>query len=143
MKVERHEGYAIVRSSSEISTKQGLPYFLGLSGETVGAKGICMHIVIIPPGSAAEPHSHSEYETAIYMLKGRVDCRFGQQLEETATIDEGNLLYIGPNVMHQPINRSPDQPAVAIVARNDPNEQEHVIRHHTETLLGTARDHSR
>jgi uncharacterized RmlC-like cupin family protein len=29
-------------------------------------------------------------------------------------------------VPHQPINLSDTEPAIAIVARNDPNEQEHV-----------------
>jgi uncharacterized RmlC-like cupin family protein len=38
------------------------------------------------------------------------------------------MIYIGPNVLHQPINLSDSEPAVAIVARNDPDEQEHVIR---------------
>lgn len=132
MDVEKHSGYAIVRASSEVLTKQGLPYFVGLSGDTVGARGICMHVVVIPAGSMAEPHSHSNYETAIYMLSGRVECRFGDNLEETAILEPGNLLYIGPNVVHQPINLSDTVPAVAIVSRNDPNEQEHVVRRNAE-----------
>ena len=32
-----------------------------------------------------------------------------------------------PDVPHQPVNLSDTEPAQAIVVRNDPNEQEHVI----------------
>jgi hypothetical protein len=38
----------------------------------------------------------------------------------------GDFLFIPPGVPHQPTNLSSTQSAVAIVARNDPNEQEHV-----------------
>jgi uncharacterized RmlC-like cupin family protein len=37
-----------------------------------------------------------------------------------------DFLFIPPDVPHQPINLSDTEPAIAIVARNDPNEQEHV-----------------
>jgi uncharacterized RmlC-like cupin family protein len=38
----------------------------------------------------------------------------------------GDFLFIPPGVPHQPINVSATEPAIAIVARNDPQEQEHV-----------------
>ncbi|MCL4465707.1 MAG: cupin domain-containing protein [Chloroflexi bacterium] len=125
MVVEQHKGYAIVRPSTKFISKQGLTNFLGLSGENVGAKGLCMNIVVIPPGKSAEPHCH-ESETAIYVMQGTIVTRFGEGLQEEAETCEGSFLYIGPYTWHQPVNRS-DREAVAIIARNDPNEQEHVI----------------
>ena len=53
-----------VRPDRETATLQKLPYFVGISGTTAGAKGISMNLVIIPAGGAAEPHFHRDYETA-------------------------------------------------------------------------------
>lgn len=131
MEIEKHEGFVIVRAPAEIESKQRLPYFVGLSGQNVGAQGISMNLVVIPAGKAAEAHSHSNFETAIYVVKGRVLCKYGDGLAESAIVEAGNFLYIGPNVWHQPINLSETEDAVAIVARNDPNEQEHVILYET------------
>ena len=66
-----------IRPEREVLTKQRLPYFVGISGETVGARGLSMHMVVIPPGAKADPHSHRGYETGIYVLEGRVETRYG------------------------------------------------------------------
>jgi uncharacterized RmlC-like cupin family protein len=125
VEIERHNGYAIVRASQATVSKQGLTNFVGLSGENVGATGLCMNVVVIPAGKSAEPHCHQS-ETAIYMLKGKVVTKFGEGLAEEAEVEEGNFLYIGSMTWHQPINPTTTD-AVAIVARNDPYEQENVI----------------
>jgi uncharacterized RmlC-like cupin family protein len=39
-----------LRPDREVMTRQRLPYFMGISGQTVGARGLSMHIVVIPPG---------------------------------------------------------------------------------------------
>jgi uncharacterized RmlC-like cupin family protein len=54
-----------IRPEVEVMTRQGLPYFIGISGETVGAKGLAMHVVVIPPGARAAPHVHVGYESGI------------------------------------------------------------------------------
>jgi uncharacterized RmlC-like cupin family protein len=56
-----------------------LPYYVGISEITAGAKNISMNLIVIPPAGAAEPHLHKGYETAIYLLKGRADTRYGEQ----------------------------------------------------------------
>jgi len=116
-----------IRPSVETMSRQRLPYFIGVSEATVGAKGLCMHLVVIPPGGAAEPHLHRGYETAIYLLKGRVETRYGQGLQQSVINEQGDFIFIPPDVPHQPINLSTTEPAWAIVARNDPNEQENVV----------------
>jgi uncharacterized RmlC-like cupin family protein len=40
--------------------------------------------------------------------------------------EAGDFIFIPANVPHQPVNLSDTEPAQAIVARNDPNEQESV-----------------
>ena len=116
-----------VRVENEIMTRQKLPYYLGISKDTTGAQGISMNRVVIPPGGKAEPHYHKDFETAIYLLEGRVDTRYGKGLKQSILTETGDFLYIPPGVPHQPVNLSATEPAVAIVSRNDPNELENVV----------------
>jgi uncharacterized RmlC-like cupin family protein len=115
-----------VRPAQEVMTRQRLPYFLGISGATVGARGLSMHIVVIPPGAAAEPHRHVGYETGIYVLEGRVLTRWGEALEHEIVSEAGDFLFVPPGVPHEAVNLSQTEPARAVVARNDPAEQDKV-----------------
>lgn len=121
-----------VRTPAEIMTKQRLPYFVGISAATAGARSLAMNIVCIPPGGAAEPHVHRGYETAIYLLEGRVMTRYGPGLARSMINEAGDFLYIPAGVPHQPVNLSDTEPARAIVARNDANEQESVVLYDPE-----------
>lgn len=116
-----------IRPEQEITTLQNLPYFLGISGQTVGASGLSMHLVVIPPGAKAEPHIHVGYETGIYVLEGKVLTRWGDNLENEVISTSGEFLFIPPGVPHDATNQSQTKPARAIVARNDPAEQDKVI----------------
>ena len=116
-----------IRPGHAVSTRQGLPYFLGVSGGTAGARGLSMHLVVIPPGARAEPHAHRGYETAIYVLEGRVETRWGEGLAASVVSEAGDFLFIPPGVPHEAINLSASEPARAIVARNDPAEQDNVV----------------
>jgi uncharacterized RmlC-like cupin family protein len=107
-------------------TRQGLRQFVGISGANSGARGLSMNRVVIPPGGRAEPHRHVGSESAIYLLQGTVETRYGERLERRVINRAGDFLFIPPGVPHQPINLSATEPAIAIVARNDPEEQEHV-----------------
>jgi uncharacterized RmlC-like cupin family protein len=118
-------GLAVVRPEAETLSRQRLPYFVGVSGASAGSSRISMNLVVIPPLSAAEPHSHRGYETAVYMMKGRVDVRYGPDLGSLLTLEEGDFLFIPADVPHQPVNLD-TEPAQCIVARNDANEQESV-----------------
>ncbi|MCG6970170.1 MAG: cupin domain-containing protein [Gammaproteobacteria bacterium] len=116
-----------VKTPQEITTRQKLPYFVGISRQTAGAKSISMNLVVIPPGGIAEAHYHKNFETGIYVLEGEVETRFGEGLEQSVINGPGDFIFIPPNLPHQPINLSHDKPAKAIVVRNDPNEQENVV----------------
>jgi uncharacterized RmlC-like cupin family protein len=129
-KGDHSNGVVVVRPAAEIMSRQRLPYYVGISEVTAGAKNISMNLIIIPPAAAAEPHLHKGYETAIYLLKGRVDTRYGEQLENSVICEAGDFIYINADVPHQPINLSATETALALVARNDANEQEHVVTYH-------------
>ena len=115
-----------IRPDRAIDTLQRLPYFIGVSGSTVQATGLSMHLVVIPPGARAEPHLHIGYETGIYVLEGRVETRYGEGLTQSVISEAGDFLFVPPGVPHEAINLSPTEPARAIVARNDPAEQDKV-----------------
>lgn len=115
-----------VRPSTTIDTLQKLPNYVGISEATTGAQGISMNMVVIPPGAKAEPHFHKGFETAIYLLKGRVETLYGEGLQQSVINEAGDFIFIPANVPHQPRNLSNTEAAIALVARNDPNEQESV-----------------
>ena len=125
MEVDKQEVQAI-RPNQEVMTRQRLPYFVGISGKTVGAQGLSMHVVVIPPGAKAEPHVHVGYETGIYVLEGRVLTRWGPALEHETVSEAGDFLFVPSGVPHEAINLSTTEPARAVVARNDPAEQDKV-----------------
>ncbi len=116
-----------VRPTTEELSRQQLPYFVGISQESAGALGISMNMIVIPPGGAAQPHIHRGYETAIYILEGRVQTFYGPGLAQSTINETGDFMFIPADVPHQPVNLSHNQPARAIVARNDANEQESVV----------------
>ena len=116
-----------VRPEREILTHQRLPYFVGISGETAGSRGLSLHMVVIPPGGVAAPHLHRGYETAIYVLEGRVETRYGPGLRQRVISAAGDFLFIPADMPHQAFNLSDSEAARAIVARNDPAEQENVV----------------
>ncbi len=116
-----------VHPAKTTMTRQQLPNFVGISGETTGARHLSMNIVVIPPGGAAQPHVHQGYETAIYLMSGRVETRYGPGLRNSVINEAGDFIFIPADVPHQPVNLSATEPAHAVVARSDPNEQESVV----------------
>jgi len=116
----------LVRPDNTYDGKQGLRYFEGISTETVGSAGICMHILTMPPGARAKAHLHESHETAIYVLSGEVHTWYGDNLEQHIIVSAGDLFYIPAGVPHLPANLS-DKPSSAVIARTDPNEQESVV----------------
>jgi uncharacterized RmlC-like cupin family protein len=121
-----------VRPEKTTMTKQKLPNFVGISEASAGSKHLSMNLVVIPAGGAAQPHVHRGYETAIYLLEGRVETRYGSGLRKSVIHEAGDFIFIPADVPHQPVNLSATEPAKALVARNDPNEQESVIPYDPE-----------
>jgi len=117
----------LVVRAGKASERQRLGYTVGVSAEVCGATGLSMSHVVIPPGAVADAHYHTGYETAIYQLSGRVETRFGPDLAESVVTEAGDFLFVPPGVPHQPRNVSDTEPASAIVARNDPRDEERVV----------------
>lgn len=116
----------VIRGGEGFHGKQGLDYFAGVSAESAGARGICMHMAVIPPGAEAKPHYHEAHETAIYQLEGSTSFRHGPNLEFVDVVHQGDYVFIPAGMPHQPFNPT-DRIARALIARTDPNEQESVV----------------
>ncbi|MES1179878.1 MAG: cupin, partial [Hyphomicrobium sp.] len=79
----------VIRAADTYDGKQGLTYFCGIAAETVGSKGICMHLLTIPPGGRAKAHLHENHETAIYILDGETLTLYGARLEHAVHCKAG------------------------------------------------------
>ncbi|MEJ2538074.1 MAG: cupin domain-containing protein, partial [Calditrichia bacterium] len=75
---------------------------------------------------------HNGYETAVYIVSGKVETRYGIGLMQSVINKAGDFIYIPANVPHQPVNLSQTEPVYALAARNDPNEQESVVLYDIE-----------
>ncbi len=131
-KIYQQAEIVTVSSPDEILNKQKLRQFVGISSETANASELSMNLVIIPPGGAAKAHYHDGFESAVYLIKGEVETLYGPGLKKSVVNKAGDFLYIPPNVPHQPRNLSTTEPAIAIVSRNDANEQESVVHYEAE-----------
>ncbi|MBP7000224.1 cupin domain-containing protein [Amaricoccus sp.] len=120
------EDCTLIRPGGSYHGKQGFDYVAGVSAETAGSRGVCMHLLTIPPGGRANAHLHESHETAIYMIEGVTEMRYGPRLERRMTARAGDMVYIPAGMPHLPWNPGPG-PAVAVIARTDPNEQESVV----------------
>lgn len=127
MSVEQKPDCVVVRPDSSYDGKQGFSYFSGISRETAGSTGLCMHMLTIPPGGRAKPHLHEQHETSIYVVSGQAGMWYGDGLRQYLTMQTGEFLYIPAGMPHLPANLSDTEPCVAVLARTDPNEQESVV----------------
>lgn len=99
----------------------------GISGRSAGARGLCMHLVVIGPGEQTAAHLHLGHETAIYFLSGASETWYGPGLESRLVSGEGDFLFIPAGCPHLARNLSDTEPCRVLVARTDPEEQESVV----------------
>lgn len=116
----------VIRGGAAFHGKQGMDYFAGISAESAGSSGICLHMLVLPPGGKARPHYHENHETAIFQIEGSTAFYHGPNLEFLDHVAAGDYVYIPAGVPHQPFNPT-DRTARALIARTDPNEQESVV----------------
>ncbi|HLY56300.1 MAG TPA: cupin domain-containing protein [Stellaceae bacterium] len=117
----------VVRAEDAFTGKQALTYAVGISADTVGARGIHMQIISIPPKVRAKAHKHAGHESAIFVLSGKAGVWHGEHLEQHSFVQTGDFFYIPADVPHMPYNTSEAEACVVVAARTDPNEQESVV----------------
>jgi uncharacterized RmlC-like cupin family protein len=116
----------LVRASDGVEGATGVTYAAGISADSARAVGLCLQLASLPPGARSRAHQHDEHESAAYVMEGEMVLWFGERLEHKVVARPGDFIYIPDGVPHLVLNPSDTEPAVAVLARTDPNAQEHV-----------------
>ena len=109
-------------AAEDRATARGVVGGAEISQATTGATNIYMGVFRVPAGAQSRPHYHENCESAVYMLSGRLEVRWGDQLEETVEIGRGDMVYVPPRETHLLRNLSESDPAEYVVARDAPHE---------------------
>ena len=109
-------------SGEERDVPRGVVGGAEISQATTGATNIFMGRFRVPAGAQSRPHYHANCESALYMLSGAIEIRFGDQLQDSLTVEAGDMLYVPPRETHTVRNVSESDPAEYVVARDSPTE---------------------
>src|SRR5450432_3519949 len=105
-------GVKIVHSDElDLNTPQtpGMTRAAAITHAKAGASKLWAGTMLVQPDAKTGPHHHGELETVLYVVKGRVRMRWGDQLEFSDEARPGDFIYVPPYVPHQEINASPDE----------------------------------
>jgi uncharacterized RmlC-like cupin family protein len=130
--IEGKDGIFVLRASGITRSWNGIRYKSGLSAKNVGARQLSMNVATIPPGGVAYAHIHVDFEVMLYILEGRVRHDFGEGLTQSIENSAGDFIFIEPGIPHEVCNLSSTEPVVAVVARSDASEWEHIIDYPSE-----------
>jgi uncharacterized RmlC-like cupin family protein len=133
---ERLGGIATLRGSGVSRSWNGIRYKGGLSGANAGSRVLSMNVATIPPGAVAYAHIHVGFEVMLYILEGRVRHLYGEGLREQVDNGAGDFIFIEPGVPHEVYNLSETEPVVAVVARSDASEWEHIVSYPSARRAG-------
>jgi uncharacterized RmlC-like cupin family protein len=109
-------------SASERETPRGVVGGAEISQATTGATNIYMGVFRVPPGARSRPHYHEACESAVYLLSGALEVRWGDHLEEVVELEPRDMVYVPPRETHILRNLSEQEPAEYVVARDSPTE---------------------
>lgn len=121
------EGISVLRGSGVTRGWNGIQYKTGLSSKNVAANKLSMNVATIPPGGVAYAHIHVDFEVMLYILSGHVRHEYGANLEQHVDNVAGDFIFIEPGVPHEVRNMSDTEPVMAVVARSDASEWEHIV----------------
>jgi uncharacterized RmlC-like cupin family protein len=124
---EHGPGIHVLRQSATCRAWNGIQYKAGLAASNVGSKKLSMNVATVPPGAVAFAHIHVDFEVMLYILQGQVRHAYGEGLTEVVENGPGDFIYIEPGVPHEVYNLSDTDPVVAVVARSDAGEWEHIV----------------
>jgi uncharacterized RmlC-like cupin family protein len=95
----------------------GMTRAAAITHARAGASKLWAGTMMVQPDAKTGPHHHGELETVLYVVKGRIRMRWGDQLELSEEAGPGDFIYVPPYVPHQEINASPDEICEAIAVR--------------------------
>src|SRR3954447_329028 len=112
----------LVKPGADHEVPRGILGGSEISQATAGATNIYMARFRVPAGARSRPHYHADCESALYMLAGSIEIRWGERLEQTLVVEPGDLLYVPQRETHIGVNRSDPGRADYVVARAWPTE---------------------
>ena len=112
----------VVKPSEEREVPRGVVGGSEVSRQSAGAENIYMGVFRVPPGARSRPHYHANCESAVFMLAGTLEVRWGDELQDAVEITTGDMVYVPPRETHILHNLSEDEAAEYVVARNSPTE---------------------
>jgi uncharacterized RmlC-like cupin family protein len=114
-------GVKIVHSDElDLNTLQtpGMTRAAAITHAKAGASKLWAGTMVVQPDVKTGPHHHGELETVLYVVRGRIRMRWGNQLELSEEARAGDFIYVPPYVPHQEINASPHEICEAVVVRD-------------------------
>ncbi|MFN0145302.1 MAG: cupin domain-containing protein [Dehalococcoidia bacterium] len=96
----------------------------GISAALSGSQGLWMGTAVNDPGQRSGVHHHGANESGIYILRGRVRFRWGENLEHVVDTEPGDFVFVPPFEIHQEENLDTDGEAELLLARNS---QEQIV----------------
>lgn len=116
----------VLHSDTSYVGKQGLTYALGVTGQTAGARGLCLTTATMPPGARAKAHYHDGIDTAGYIIAGEAAILYGERLEDSVTARAGAYFFIPAGLPHAPFNHG-DAPCTFVVAHAASDDQQGIV----------------
>jgi uncharacterized RmlC-like cupin family protein len=111
----RTDGVTVVRAAAMLGKGRATAFdFAGSGGRETWIGTVTMQ-----PNAKTGAHHHGRHEVAIYVVKGRSQIRWGEQLEYAAEIGPGDFVYFAPFVPHQELNLSASETVDFVVVRSD------------------------
>jgi uncharacterized RmlC-like cupin family protein len=96
----------------------GMTRAAAITHAKTGANTLWAGTMLVQPDAKTGSHHHGELETVLYVVKGRVRMRWGDQLEFSDEARAGDFIYVPPSVPHQEIDADPSNSCEAVVVRN-------------------------
>jgi uncharacterized RmlC-like cupin family protein len=75
--------------------------------------------VTLQPDARTGARHHGRHEVLVYVVKGRSEIRWGEQLEFAAEVGPGDVVYFAPYVPHQERNLGAGETLDFLVVRSD------------------------
>lgn len=89
----------------------------GVGEENTAAQGFWVGKVFTGPGEVSGAHHHGDSQTGGYVLKGRAFLRYGERYENVVYMEEGDFVFVPPNMPHIEGNASETEELVWLTTR--------------------------
>src|SRR5690348_10333821 len=110
-------GVEIVRGGEPVQGAQRLAYAPGVTSSTTAVAGLCLTSAVLPGGARSACHLHRGIESAGYVVSGRLEMWWGDELETHAVLEAGDFAFIPADLPHV-VGNVTDAPAAMVVAHS-------------------------